>query len=322
MFWAAVLMAAALVGAGPTSIAGAEDAQAKQRGLWPAGEVGRGTGYVKEGGSQRVREVQRRLRDLGLRPGPVDGLFGPRTEAATKRLQRREGLKADGIVGRRTLSRLRAAARRRPVSREERSSSERPAPRVERDRPALRDPAPAPPPAPAPAPPSVVGSEPSSGGKAGLLRWIAALFVAAALLAGAALLAPSAGRRRPARDTGPDDRTQGSGAAAPSTSSPEAGQPPAPTSAERREGRFVRHERTVSAIGVGTSGRPLTDRRGHGMAALRRGAHRIRRRSGATKARRWSRADELAALSTLIRAPKPEGRAEAVDRRSSAPEAG
>ena len=54
---------------------------------WSARSVGLGSGYVRPGGSDRVREVQRRLIGLGYRPGPVDGLFGPRTRAATRWFQ-------------------------------------------------------------------------------------------------------------------------------------------------------------------------------------------------------------------------------------------
>jgi glycosyltransferase XagB len=57
--------------------------------------------------SERVREVQRRLHRLAYRPGPVDGLFGPRTERAVRRFQRAEGLKVDGIVGPVSLAALR-----------------------------------------------------------------------------------------------------------------------------------------------------------------------------------------------------------------------
>ena len=61
-----------------------------------------------QGGLQRVRRVQRALRELHYRPGPVDGLFGPLTERAVVRFQRAEALQPDGIVGPRTLGRMRA----------------------------------------------------------------------------------------------------------------------------------------------------------------------------------------------------------------------
>lgn len=58
-----------------------------------------GAGYGQPQGEPRVRALQRRLRALGQRPGPVDGLYGPLTEAAVKRVQYNSGLSVDGIVG-------------------------------------------------------------------------------------------------------------------------------------------------------------------------------------------------------------------------------
>jgi peptidoglycan hydrolase-like protein with peptidoglycan-binding domain len=69
-----------------------------------------GAGYGQPQGEPRVRALQRRLRALGLRPGPVDGLYGPRTAAAVERLQRESGLAVDGIVGPQTRRVLRAEA--------------------------------------------------------------------------------------------------------------------------------------------------------------------------------------------------------------------
>ena len=58
-----------------------------------------GAGYGQPQGEPRVRALQRSLLALGQRPGPVDGLYGPLTEAAVERLQRDSGLAVDGIVG-------------------------------------------------------------------------------------------------------------------------------------------------------------------------------------------------------------------------------
>jgi len=58
-----------------------------------------GAGYGKAHGAPPVREVQRTLRRLGWQPGPVDGLYGPRTEAAVTRFQAAARVAADGIVG-------------------------------------------------------------------------------------------------------------------------------------------------------------------------------------------------------------------------------
>jgi peptidoglycan hydrolase-like protein with peptidoglycan-binding domain len=62
-----------------------------------------GTGYSRPGGSRRVRDVQRRLNKLGYRPGPSDGLYGPRTQAAVLAFQRKHGLERTGSVGSATL---------------------------------------------------------------------------------------------------------------------------------------------------------------------------------------------------------------------------
>ena len=86
------------------------------RSEWPQ-PVGRGEGFGRRGGSDQVRAVQRRLRTADQQPGPVDGVFGPRTEAAVIGFQSKTGLAADGVVGQNTWralerARSRFAARR------------------------------------------------------------------------------------------------------------------------------------------------------------------------------------------------------------------
>ena len=46
-----------------------------------------------------VTYLQQRLQDKGFDPGPIDGIFGPRTEAAVKEAQTWAGIRVDGIVG-------------------------------------------------------------------------------------------------------------------------------------------------------------------------------------------------------------------------------
>lgn len=82
---------------------------------WSARSVGFRTGYSRPGGSDRVREVQRRLTQLGYRPGPVDGLFGPRTRAATRWFQYKHGLALTGRVNRSTLAVLQARSDHKPL---------------------------------------------------------------------------------------------------------------------------------------------------------------------------------------------------------------
>lgn len=49
-----------------------------------------------------VRELQRLLLEWGYNPGPIDGIFGARTEQAVLQFQRDQGLTPDGIVGPKT----------------------------------------------------------------------------------------------------------------------------------------------------------------------------------------------------------------------------
>jgi peptidoglycan hydrolase-like protein with peptidoglycan-binding domain len=59
-------------------------------------------------GSQgaQVKLLQHALTQLGYRPGTVDGIFGPVTEAAVTRFQTAAKLAADGVVGPLTLAAL------------------------------------------------------------------------------------------------------------------------------------------------------------------------------------------------------------------------
>src|SRR5918999_1439627 len=95
------------------------------------GRLARGAGYAQRAGSPRVKELQRELRRKGLRPGPVGGPYGPPTEAAVLRLQRRQGLPAKGVVDARTRRVLAAAPQRRggrPADRRTPSRSRLPRP--------------------------------------------------------------------------------------------------------------------------------------------------------------------------------------------------
>jgi peptidoglycan hydrolase-like protein with peptidoglycan-binding domain/DNA invertase Pin-like site-specific DNA recombinase len=102
-----ILALAALVTAPQASAAAPDQSEA---GSPTAGLLAHGAGYEHRDGSARVRAVQLRLRSVGEIPGPIDGRFGPATEAAVRRFQFREGLAVDGIVGPKTRAALRRGA--------------------------------------------------------------------------------------------------------------------------------------------------------------------------------------------------------------------
>jgi hypothetical protein len=127
-----------------------EQGESLKTALVSAGLLGRGAGYGTENGSAAVRGVQLRLRGLGFRPGPIDGLFGPLTEGAVEHFQVARGLPADGIVGPDTRKRLLAGmvgrvSRPGGSSRTDRPARDRAAPerRTTRDRPPAVDSPPA-----------------------------------------------------------------------------------------------------------------------------------------------------------------------------------
>jgi peptidoglycan hydrolase-like protein with peptidoglycan-binding domain/DNA invertase Pin-like site-specific DNA recombinase len=94
---AAIMRMQRAAGLPPDGILGPRTARALETAICKP--LRRGMGYQEPDGSPRVRTLQARLRGLGFEPGPVDGVFGPRTQASVKRLQRTGGVSADGIVG-------------------------------------------------------------------------------------------------------------------------------------------------------------------------------------------------------------------------------
>ena len=54
----------------------------------------------------KIRRIQSWLEALGFGPIDVDGIFGPQTDAAVRRLQQARGLTVDGIVGPQTKAAL------------------------------------------------------------------------------------------------------------------------------------------------------------------------------------------------------------------------
>ena len=60
------------------------------------------TVYKQGSTGQTVRTIQTKLKNWGYYTGSVDGIFGSKTTAAVKYFQRKNGLTADGIVGKQT----------------------------------------------------------------------------------------------------------------------------------------------------------------------------------------------------------------------------
>ena len=207
-----------------------EQGKSLKTALVSAGLLRRGAGYGTEHGSAAVRGLQLRLRRLGFRPGPIDGLFGPLTQGAVERFQVARGLPADGVVGPETRKRL-----LRPAGRESRpagvesacTGSSRARAADDADRPPAVD---APPPRDvAPdtgrAPRVAAEPQPSDGLAPEVAAGLGALAVAL-LLGGAWLLG---GRRRRGRPP------------ATSRTRPVAGDQPPPRDGVRCAARRVRH---------------------------------------------------------------------------------
>ena len=96
----AVAAALVLLAGTGTCVASGATAALQPAKLADAAPLDRGDGFgTQRSEAQRVRTLQRVLRRLGWAPGPVDGLFGPRTEAALLRFQAATGLSADGVAG-------------------------------------------------------------------------------------------------------------------------------------------------------------------------------------------------------------------------------
>ena len=62
--------------------------------------------YKRGSSGAVVREIQTRLKNWGYYSGPVDGVYGSKTEEAVRRFQRKNGLSADGQAGSQTLAAL------------------------------------------------------------------------------------------------------------------------------------------------------------------------------------------------------------------------
>jgi len=70
-----------------------------------AAKSGRSSGMAG-GKREQVKAAQQALKDKGHDPGPVDGVMGPKTQAALKDFQSKEGLSASGQLDTETMSKL------------------------------------------------------------------------------------------------------------------------------------------------------------------------------------------------------------------------
>lgn len=52
------------------------------------------------------KQIQRALKNAGFYEGAIDGKIGPKTKSAIMKFQKAKGLKADGIVGKKTSAAL------------------------------------------------------------------------------------------------------------------------------------------------------------------------------------------------------------------------
>lgn len=55
--------------------------------------------YRRGQSGNQIEQIQRRLAEIGLYPGPIDGIFGPLTLEAVRELQTQHALPVDGVVG-------------------------------------------------------------------------------------------------------------------------------------------------------------------------------------------------------------------------------
>jgi carboxyl-terminal processing protease len=63
-------------------------------------------GQAAKGGFEQVKKVQKALQGRGADPGPVDGIMGPKTEAALKSFQKDQKLPETGRLDSETLAKL------------------------------------------------------------------------------------------------------------------------------------------------------------------------------------------------------------------------
>jgi len=89
----------AAAGLAPDGVLGPATYKALRRARPAVPALALGAGVASRDGVREVDRLQRHLRALGFAPGPLDGRFGRRTEAAVEGFQRSVHLAVDGVVG-------------------------------------------------------------------------------------------------------------------------------------------------------------------------------------------------------------------------------
>lgn len=95
-------IAGALIVAGAV-LAGPAVAQTTSPSADPSKDKPKGSMAGKQ---EQVKAVQQALKDKGHDPGEIDGVMGPKTQAAVKDFQSKEGLTASGQLDAETMSKL------------------------------------------------------------------------------------------------------------------------------------------------------------------------------------------------------------------------
>ena len=64
------------------------------------------TGPDGQPNSEQVKNLQKALQDKGMDPGPIDGMMGPKTQAALRTYQKDQKLSETGQMDNQTLEKL------------------------------------------------------------------------------------------------------------------------------------------------------------------------------------------------------------------------
>ena len=103
-FTRAMALAVALaLAAAPALAQGNSDTKSSMKSSTSGGAP---SGAGMSGNTERVKAVQQALKDQGHDPGAIDGVMGPKTEAALRDYQQKQGLKVTGRLDADTSAKL------------------------------------------------------------------------------------------------------------------------------------------------------------------------------------------------------------------------